>query len=102
MKHHEMSIALEETQFIYQTRKDSPPLAFYHRPSYQAIIISIVDEGLADSIRIFIDKSREPHLINLQALERMIPNRAYRIGDTWLKCFLLRFVAEVFFRPGKP
>jgi hypothetical protein len=102
MKHYEMSITLEETQHICQTCKDAPLLAFHHQQDYQAIIMSIVDESLADSIRIFIDKSREPHLINLQALEKIIPNRTYLVGDTWLKSFLLRFVAEVFFGPGKP
>jgi hypothetical protein len=102
MRQFEMTITLEETQFLCQTRRNSPLLAFHHRPCYQAVIASIVDSGLFESIKAFVDKSRDTPLLNIQALDKMMPNRAYYTGETWLKCFLLRFVGELFFGPGKP
>jgi hypothetical protein len=102
MRQFEMTITLEETQFLCQTRRNRPLLAFHHRPCYQAVIAGIVDAGLFESVKVFIDKSRDKPLLNIQALDKMMPNRAYYTGDTWLKCFLLRFVGELFFGPGKP
>jgi hypothetical protein len=82
MRHFEMMITLQEVQYLCQMKKRWQLLSFEPRVSYETLICQLIDCGLNDGMKTFVDKTGLIPLLNLQSLEKMIPNRESRLGDT--------------------
>jgi hypothetical protein len=97
----EMTVTLEETQFLCQTRRGYPLLHFRSAACYQIRVLAFLDAGLFTNSHHVFNKDGPIPLIDLEWIGKAMQNRDIYGQERWLRFFLIRFLGEVLFSYGK-